>query len=218
MEKVNTNEILAQATAYIEARLRPIIAAIGEELEGNIFDEGPNIDIFLPKRQNITMAAQGKKHALEIGFNAGFSTVLFLMSNPELHMTCVDIGWHRYTVPCYEQIRRDFGDRVSIMIGDSKLVVPTIQDKFDLIHIDGGHGLDIAELDICNTFRLLDSPATVIMDDVNIYDNSPLGNLWKRYTEILHYQPPPFQQIVNHHQDIRKYVKKYQGVMKMSFN
>jgi predicted O-methyltransferase YrrM len=208
MTTVDTDGIIARASAYIESTLRPITDAIGEEVEGNIFDEEHNVGIFLPKRKNITVAAQGKTNALEIGFNAGFSTVLFLMSNPELKMTCVDIGLHRYTVPCYEQIKRDFGDRVNLLVGDSVEVVPTIQDKFDLIHIDGGHGLYVAERDICNTFRLLQSPSIIIMDDVNIYNNSPLGNVWKRYTEILRYRPPPFEQIINEHQDIRMYIQE----------
>jgi hypothetical protein len=202
---MNIDEIHNSALLYIEQKLKPIILSIGEQLEGNIFEEDQNVvDIFLPKRKNVIIACENRKKALEIGFNSGYSAVLILLSNPEIKLTCVDIAWHRYTIPCYEQIKMDFGDRIQLLVGDSRYVVPSIIDKFDLVHIDGGHTLDIAECDITNTNKLLMNDAVIIMDDVNINDsNHTLANLWIRLSNIYGYKEPSFEIYKNDHQDIR---------------
>lgn len=203
---MNINDVHEKAICYINTVLRPIVESVGEPLEGNIFEEDPNIkDIFLPKRQNVIVSCQNKSKALEIGFNSGFSAVLILLSNLDIKLTCVDINWHRYTLPCYEQIKRDFGDRIQLLVGDSRLVVPTIDDKFDLIHIDGGHSLDIAESDITNTNKLLMNNSVIIMDDVNMNDNNHyLANLWKNYIKIYDYKEPSFEVYKNDHNDVRE--------------
>jgi hypothetical protein len=200
------DEIHEKAVKYIDMVLKPIVESIGETLEGNVFEEDPNYkDLFLPKRKNIIVSCQNKTNALEIGFNSGYSAVLILLSNPKIKLTCVDIGWHKYTIPCYQQIKQDFGDRIQLLIGDSRNVVPNINDKFDLIHIDGGHSLDIAESDIVNTNRLLMDNAVIIMDDVNINDNDhTLANLWIKYVNIYGYKEPSFEIYKNNHNDVRE--------------
>jgi hypothetical protein len=82
--------------------------------------------------------------------------------------------------------------------------VPVIQDEFDLVHIDGGHTLEIAESDIINTSKLLMNDAIIIMDDVNIYDNNhTLANLWLELSTRLGYKPPSFRTFENDCQDIK---------------
>lgn len=202
---MNIADIHKNAIMYIEEKLKPIIESIGETLEGNIFEEDPNVvDIFLPKRKNVILSCQNRKKALEIGFNSGYSAVLILLSNPEIKLTCVDIAWHKYTIPCYEQIKNDFGDRIQLLVGDSRTVVPSIIDKFDLIHIDGGHSLEIAECDIRNTNKLLMNDSVIIMDDVNVNDsNHTLANLWIRLSNEFGYKDPSFELYKNIHQDVR---------------
>ena len=149
---------------YISTKLMPIIKSFDEHLEGHIFDEDPIIkDIFLDKRRNFIICCKEKRKALEIGFNAGFSALLILVSNPEIILTCVDIAIHKYTIPCFNQLKKDFKERINLLIGDSCLVVPKINDTFDLIHIDGGHTLYIAERDIQNTYRLLNNNGTIVL-------------------------------------------------------
>ncbi len=204
-KNMDLNKVHTAALTYIEQKLKPIIESIGEPLEGNIFEEDPNdINIFLPKRLNVILACQNKNNALEIGFNSGYSAILILLSNPNIHLTCVDIAWHRYTIPCYEQIKRDFGNRIQLLVGDSSVVVPTIYNKFDLVHIDGGHTLEIARADIVNTNKLLMNDAVIIMDDVNINDtNHTLANLWIQLSTHFNYKVPSFEIYKNIHQDIR---------------
>jgi hypothetical protein len=85
-------------------------------------------------------------------------------------------------------------------------VVPNINDKFDLVHIDGCHQLDIAEHDITNTYKLLLNNAWIIMDDVDIDDNNhTLAMLWKKYTNIYSYKAVPYELFHSIHHDIRCY-------------
>ena len=203
---MNIDNILEKTTFYINTVLKPIVDSIGEPLEGNIFEEDPDVkDIFLPKRKNVIVSCKNKSKALEIGFNSGYSAVLILFSNPDIILTCVDIGWHKYTIPCYEQIKRDFGDRIQLFVDDSRIVVPTIYDKFDLIHIDGGHSLDIAAADIINTHNKLLNKSVIIMDDVNINDSKhTLSNLWLNYVHKFGYKEPSFEIYKNDHNDVRE--------------
>ena len=80
---------------------------------------------------------------MEIGFNSGFSTLLMLISNPNIHIFCFDLGEHKYTIPCYEKLKETFGDRINITIGDSTKTLQNINDNYDLIHIDGGHSTEV---------------------------------------------------------------------------
>lgn len=203
---MNIDIILEKTTFYINTVLKPIIDSIGEPLEGNIFEEDPDVkDIFLPKRKNVIVSCKNKSKALEIGFNSGYSAVLILFSNPDIKLTCVDIGWHKYMIPCFEQIKRDFGDRIQLLVGDSRFVLPNIYDKFDLIHIDGGHGLDIAEADIINTHNKLLNNSVIIMDDVNINDSKhTLAKLWLNYVHKFGYKEPSFEIYKNDHSDVRE--------------
>lgn len=212
---IDIDKIINDAYYYIDNTLKPIINnSYGEGnpfVEGNIFDldekfikKGDNS--FIEKRRNVVISCQNKINALEIGFNSGFSALLILLSNPNIKLTCVDINLHNYVIPCFNQLKKDFGDRIRLLIGDSCSVVPSIVDKFDLVHIDGGHSVNVAECDIINTYKLLMNNAVIIMDDVDIYDNNQsLANLWKHYVNIFSYKEPTFDLFISRHHDVRVY-------------
>lgn len=197
MEETKIDAIITNTLNYIFKNLIPITDSIGEEIEGNIFSHYKD---FLPKQRNIVLTCQNRKNALEIGFNAGFSSLLILLSNPDIQLTCVDIAFHRYTIPCYEQIKKDFGDRINLLIGDSQVVVPMITDKFDLVHIDGGHGLHVAANDIVNTNKLLMNNAIIVMDDTDVLE---LADLWNRLANQYNYKEPPFKLYSSQAHDVR---------------
>lgn len=101
-------------------------------------------------------------------------------------------------------MKKDFGDRIELLVGDSRIVVPGINDKFDFVHIDGGHGLAVAQDDIINTNRLLTDNAIIVMDDVNINNKSDtLANLWNNYVHVYHYTVPKFFVYRNDYQDVK---------------
>jgi predicted O-methyltransferase YrrM len=184
-------EKIKEARGYIDTYLLPIVHRVGEPLEGNIFmfhHTTTYTDQFHEKVKNIATLVLNKKvrKVLEIGFNAGFSTLLMLLCNPELHITCADLGEHAYTRPCFDQLKESFGDRIQLVLGDSRETVPQIDGTFDLIHIDGGHSPDVARNDIVQSYRLANKGTVLIMDDYNFPD---LHTLWDEYVESLKLQP-----------------------------
>jgi lipopolysaccharide biosynthesis glycosyltransferase len=181
---------ITKTKEYININLLPIINEYGEKLEGNIFmlhHATEYTNIFADKAKNISNVVLNIhiKQVVEIGFNAGFSALLMLMSNPRLCLTCLDLGEHKYTQPCFEKLKDTYGDRINLVIGDSKDTFKEIQNKFDLIHIDGGHSTDAAESDIINAYRVSKQGSIIIMDD---YDFPNLCELWNKYIHIYDLQ------------------------------
>ncbi len=181
--------VIRMTKELIKSRLMPIIEQSGEKLEGNLFTQHHHTnftDRFINKQKNlINLSINPIIHnVLEIGFNAGFSSALMLFSNPNLHLTCVDLGEHKYTLPCYQVLQELFPGRITIHIGDSTQVMPTIQNQeFDMIHIDGGHLVQVAESDIIHSYRLIRSGGILIFDD---YSFPHLHSLWNKYINQYH--------------------------------
>jgi predicted O-methyltransferase YrrM len=183
IKDITINNNINKAKTYIDTYLLPIINNSGELLEGNIFmlhHTTNYTDIFLNKTKNISNMVLNKniQKVMEIGFNSGFSTLLMLLTNPKIYITCFDLGEHKYTMPCFIKLKETFGDRINIIIGDSTETLKNVNDIYDVIHIDGGHSTEIANSDIINTYRLSKQGTIIIMDD---YDGPNLHNLWDSY-------------------------------------
>ena len=184
------NHIITLTKKYINENLLPIILETGEQLEGNIFMEHLTTtysDKFTCKSKNICKMALNSNisNALEIGFNAGFSTLLMLISNPKMKLTCLDLGEHAYTLPCYNKLKETFGNRINLIIGNSNTTLPTINNTYDLIHIDGGHSNEVAAIDITNSYRLSRGGTILIMDD---YDFPNLHRIWDSFVKKYNLQ------------------------------
>ena len=182
--KDNTiNNNINTAKAYIDINLLPIIYNCGELLEGNIFMLHNTLnytDVYLNKTKNISNMVLNKniKNVMEIGFNSGFSTLLMLITNKNICISCFDLGEHKYTMPCYEKLKETFGDRINIIFGDSTKTLQNVNNIYDLIHIDGGHSTEVANSDIINSYRSSKEGTILIMDD---YDFPNLHSLWDSY-------------------------------------
>jgi predicted O-methyltransferase YrrM len=169
--------------------LMPIINNCGELLEGNIFTlhhTTTYTDIFINKVKNISNVMLNKNinNVMEIGFNSGFSALLMLISNPNVKITCYDLGEHKYTIPCYEVLKQLFQDRINIIIGDSTKTLENDNNKYDLIHIDGGHTTEVATSDIINSYRLSKKGTIIIMDDYDFYNIKPLWDYYKNKYDL----------------------------------
>jgi predicted O-methyltransferase YrrM len=204
---INNNINLAKK--YINEHLLDIINNSGELLEGNIFmfhHTTSYTDMFLNKTKNISNMVLNKniKNVMEIGFNSGFSTLLMLITNPNLNINCYDLGEHKYTMPCYEKLKETFGDRINIVIGDSTITLQNVNEQYDLIHIDGGHSTEVAESDIINCYRLSKDKTILIMDD---YDFPNLHELWDRFIRIYNLKQLQISVYDSPHHDIKYVVK-----------
>jgi predicted O-methyltransferase YrrM len=197
------------AKSFIDEHLLPIIKDSGELLEGNIFmfhHTTNYTDRFINKAKNISnmVLNQQIKNVLEIGFNAGFSTLLMLLSNPYVKLTCSDLCEHAYTIPCYLKLKEIFGDRIHLKPGDSTNTLPTLSDTYDLIHIDGGHDDVVATSDIINSYHLSKNRTILIMDD---YDFPNLHKLWDSYIAKYNLQKLDIYVYDSPHHDIKFVVK-----------
>ena len=162
--------------------LNDIVRKSGAQLEGNIFYKQATdfstehrqnpIGRFRNKRINLFLASLGKSHFVEIGFNAGHSTLLILASNPTIRVSAIDICINPYTQACAKWMTAAFPGRFDFYQGDSQEAFPQNAEKFldgDLFHVDGGHSYEVARSDIENVAKL-ENPDNVsrhlIIDDI----------------------------------------------------
>jgi hypothetical protein len=174
------------------AKIKEIVEASGELCEGNVFwshyDPDPQeMKKFLGKRINLFDYSQKSQSIMEIGFNAGHSSLLFLLSNPTSTLQIFDLCVHRYTRPCFEYLSSQFPNRMKIEFGDSRRTLPlyiaeNIGKVFDMIHIDGGHDEHVVRSDILNTLQLCDSKTVIISDDDEL---THIARMNRQYFDIL---------------------------------
>ncbi len=188
---------LLEDNKFIFYKLKEICIEIGEPVEGNCFTEHLNInnDINELKYKQMNHVSLGKKakNILEIGFNAGHSSLLYLLSNPSSKITAFDLCEHKYTKLCFEYLNKLFPGRLRLFAGDSTKTIPEFinnnitNEKFDLIHIDGCHETEIANKDFYNCFELASD--IIIWDDTQIKPLNDLFELYKKrgyITEIFY--------------------------------
>lgn len=106
-------------------------------------------------------------HVLEIGMNAGISTVAMLASDTKLRVVSYDLGEWDCAKRAATIIAREFPGRHEVVWGDSKKTLPTEECKFDFAFVDGGHDRETAYSDITWAARV--APLLMI-DDVNMPD------------------------------------------------
>ena len=166
--------------------LESIVMQSGAFLEGNCFYENMKLNKrveLIPKQRNLFSIARGRNEILEIGFNAGHSTLLFLLANPLCKVTCFDLCTHSYVLPSFRYLEDHFPGQLRMFQGNSNHKVAEFHiynpgKKFDVLHIDGGHGLNVAHTDFINCRNLTHSQSVVIWDDVDI---NQLKFLWGQY-------------------------------------
>jgi len=108
---------------------------------------------------------------LEIGFNAGHSSYVFLAVRPDVHVVSFDLGEHGYVSAAKDFIDKKFPGRHQLVIGDSTFTVPRYrvsnpEAAFDLAFIDGGHDYAVARADLRNCKPLVVRDGLVVMDDL----------------------------------------------------
>ena len=133
-----------------------------KEFEGNSFQIKRQVRLLRKLANNNSI-----KNILEIGFNAGHSSEIFLSCNSNCQVVSFDIGKHNYLQTGKSFLDEKYPGRHSLIIGNSIETVPKYYPgfKFDLIFIDGGHKYNIALNDILNCRRLAHKDTIVIIDD-----------------------------------------------------
>lgn len=173
-------DIIKQETITHIVNIAHILESIGEQVEGNLIcdispnnltDKGNESKIY-----NLLKLSENKSKICEIGVNAGHSLLLMISTNPTAEYLIFDLNEHRYTKPCIEYIKTAYpSTKITEVYGDALLTLReyTKNNKlhtFDLIHVDGGHGMHNVVSDFIYTQELLATDGIIVFDDYN-YNN-----------------------------------------------
>ena len=127
-------------------------------------------------RKYLTTYKDNFNNVLEIGFNAGHSSELFLCSNPNSNVLSIDLGYWYYCKFGYEFLKKKYPNRINVIFKDSIDALSdyeTIKENtfFDFIYIDGNHTYDYAYQDMINCKKFAKEDTIIILDDVIKDDN-----------------------------------------------
>lgn len=174
------NACFADLSIHLEELHKHILAS-NELLEGNCFYSHLSKQLthaMLPKQVNLYNIAKKGNNICEIGFNAGHSALLFLLNHPStnIEFTIFDLGEHAYTRPCLEYIKSSFPSvKVNYIEGNSIETMPKWikensleKNKYNIIHVDGGHWPICIENDMKNADLLVADDGYIIVDDTEL--------------------------------------------------
>ena len=173
-------DIIKQDVVAHISHIGNILNEIGERVEGNLIcdvsadnftDKGNESKIY-----NLLKLSENKSKICEIGVNAGHSLLLMISNNPTAEYLIFDLNAHIYTKPCMEYIKNAYpSTKITEVYGDALLTLKEYVKNnelhtFDLIHVDGGHGMHNVVSDFIYTQELLTTEGIVVFDDYN-YNN-----------------------------------------------
>jgi len=153
-------------------KLNELVVSTGERLEGNcLYQHDREFEYhrfnkeFL--RKNLFQLCKAANSIMEIGFNAGHSVALYTHANPNITVRSFDICIHKYTKLCAQYITDKTQYDFKLTAGDSKHTLKSYDptSKFDLIHIDGGHGYNAASSDLTECKKFSTKDTLIIVDD-----------------------------------------------------
>ena len=158
-----------------------IVNGFGGGIEGNLIcDVTANNYVDEQNRakiENLITVAKGKQRICEIGVNAAHSLLLMVDSNPNAQYLVFDLGHHEYTKPCVEYVKNAYpSTEIKAIYGDTNLTLHNYlqmsiySQRFDMIHVDGGHELQTVVNDFIYSRLLLKQKGIVVFDDYNLHN------------------------------------------------
>ena len=194
-----TAETLSGALEGLKPELQALEEAIKESeepLEGNILYMHQSLELNpknLAKQMNLFSLASSlpleDSLVIEVGFNAGHSSLLMLAAHPTLQIVAFDLCEHPYTEPCFQILSAKYPGRLQLVRGRSQQTVPRwVQQglRADLVHIDGDHEAEAAKSDLRNCRNAARAHAWVVFDDICF---SPLRHVWQEAIETQMVKP-----------------------------
>lgn len=161
LAKIPLSELTDLQTYYRENNLKIIEGYSSESVQQELF---------------LNTYKDSFKKILEIGFNAGHSSEIFLRNNKDVELISIDLGYWYYTKFGVRFLSRMFENQITVIYKDSIQALKdfsTIQENtfFDLIYIDGNHDYEYAMADMLNCKKFATQESIVMLDDVVLSDN-----------------------------------------------
>ena len=174
-------DIIEQKAVPHLKNILEIVQRNSDRLQGNLFYvnlqdaiNGMPVDSLKEKRRTLVQLMDSRTNILEIGFNAGHSALIMLLTNADAKITIIDIGHEPYMEECFHYLNSLFPERLKLIKGDSTKVIHILKgEKFDLIHYDGGKEKTILQ-DLKNSVDLVTNDHVLLIDDTQ---NSELENI-----------------------------------------
>ena len=138
--------------------------------DGTTYDYCP---LMYEKQKLLYEKAKISTRALEIGVYHGHSLFIMLLAKPDLTAHLIDID-DTFSYPAIQILAKYFPKaKLHFYKGDSLEVLPKINHKFDLFHIDGLHVDEHVEKEwIYCTKYFMQKDITIIFDDCDCCSNT----------------------------------------------
>jgi len=144
----------------------------------------------IQQKQKLIEYSKDANNILEIGFNAGHSSEVFLKANNLSTITSIDLGYWYYCKFGKAFLEQKYSKRINVIFDDSIKALSGNKylnkfQKFDLIYIDGNHTYKYAKADLLNCKKFSTNKTIILMDDVVFdEDKRTIGNqaptkIWK---------------------------------------
>ncbi len=158
---------------YIEKYLSSLVSypetQVMKEMQSIAKDEGyPIIRPEAAALLNVIIRIKQPKSILEIGTSIGYSGLLMLQSmGSEGHLTTVEIQDELVKTARANFEKQKVLNQVTLLQGDGEEILHFLEDKFDIIFLDGPKAQYLLYLPDC--LRLLKQDGLLICDDVLFY-------------------------------------------------
>ena len=112
--------------------------------------------------------ASGVKRVLELGTCIGYSAILMAKHLPEDgKVVTIEIDPYSAELARENIAKAGIADKVEILVGDAAVILPTLQDEFDMIFLDTAHHDLLSYLRECE--RMLKKGGIVFTDNVKMF-------------------------------------------------
>lgn len=109
---------------------------------------------------------------LEIGVNTGGSALAVLSTGVVTRATLIDNWSYGGSEKSVIEKLGSLAVKATILTGESKDILSTLDQKFDMIFVDGDHESEPAMLDMIQSFKLLFENGVMVVDDLD-HDKYP---------------------------------------------
>jgi spermidine synthase len=123
----------------------------------------------LAKQEELFQVGKKCQNVLEMGVYLGHSLLIFLLSNPNLRITCVDID-KRFSPHAVEYLNTHFNNRITFHLGDANNFINSLPDteNFDCVHVDAQHNEVAVRSQFLASKRVSKLDAIFVFDDYDL--------------------------------------------------